>query len=165
MKHAPPDMRAPPSSKLSGVAGNKSRHAESAICSSAPLQSQAHCEHCGAALPHAAVRRRPRRFCSARCKQASFREFRNTQGNGPSDPASPLQGTSAALSARLDLPHVDVLGGHHRGAVDSDLRLRIILAEIGGAALVADCEAAFDTAQEDARLSILRELSMIEDDE
>ena len=36
--------------------------------------------------------------------------------------------------ARAYLPYIDIIGGHHRGEVDGELRRKIILAEIGGAA-------------------------------
>ena len=141
MWRSPPDMRPPPRSKLDGGAGNKSRHVKSARCNPAPLQTQPHCIRCNASL-HADTHGRPKKYCSNKCRQS---DFRNRRHLGAQNPASPLHGAPAPLLARVraNLPHADVLGGHHRGAVDPSLRHLILIIEIEGALAPTTSQRAF----------------------
>ena len=123
----------PPVGKM--AAAQEDIHAEqisSPTATAASAQAGVVCAHCGVTLQPSS--RRPRRFCSARCRQASFREFRNSRGDQSSDPASAAPALPLRLSDGQTVNYVDVLGGHHRGHLDDDLRRLILAVEIGSAA-------------------------------
>ena len=96
-------------------------------------KSSGQCQRCGIKL-QALTRGRPKRFCSARCKQASFREFRNTRSDRSQEESSAGPAPPLRLSDGQTANYVDVLGGHHRGDLDDDLRRLILAVEIGNAA-------------------------------
>jgi len=132
MGHSRPNTQTPPTGKLDGVAGSLSGYTKPARCSPDPLQPQLHCQQCGAPLLHAAVRGRPKKFCSNRCRQAEFRYRRHL---GAREPASPPYGASTPLLERVraNLPYIDIVGGNRRGSIDPDLRRAILRAEVESA--------------------------------
>jgi len=109
----------PPSSveEPSGKYADQKKH-----LTHSPLKCEA--QACGRVLKPS--RRRPRRFCSDRCRKAAFRiNGHNSESITESPPPAP-----APSGAGFQAP-VDLLGGW-RGKIDPDLRRIIILAEIGG---------------------------------
>jgi len=90
------------------------------------------CAQCGEVLQPS--RFKPRKFCSASCKKRAYRIVKGRRHLEAWNPASPLCGASARPLARVrvNLPHTDVLGGHHAGSLDPDLRRSILAIEIGG---------------------------------